>query len=155
MSTHTDLAKLLDEQDDQILPAFKAIDSQTMIYADGGWTLKDIIVHITVWDEQGVNALLAYLKGQTYPVISEDLDTFNNRTVQERKHLSAEDAYAFWQATRDKIKDAVERMSPEQIESKFQLPWGEEGNVSALVKGLIWHANEHYQEVLEIVERAA
>ncbi len=114
MSIQTDLAQLLDEQEDQILPDFKAIDSATIIYADGNWTLKDVIAHLTVWNEQGLNALLASLIGRSYPVMSEDLDAFNNRTVQERRNLSEEEVYDSWARARNNIKTTVSAMSSGQ-----------------------------------------
>ncbi|HHJ06928.1 MAG TPA: ClbS/DfsB family four-helix bundle protein [Anaerolineae bacterium] len=153
MSIQTDLAQLLDEQEEQILPDFKAIDSATIIYADGNWTLKDVIAHLTVWNEQGLNALLASLIGRSYPVMSEDLDAFNNRTVQERRNLSEEEVYDSWARARNNIKTTVSAMSSGQLETEFQLPWGQKGTAVEVVKGLIGHADEHYEDVMDVINQ--
>jgi len=147
-----ELIKLLDETRAQTLSVFEEMDGDAIIYPDGNWTLKDVIVHLTIWEEEGVNALLGLVEGKTSPppfASAEELDTFNNQGVQKRRHLSLEQVYADFQATRNRMKALLNDIPADDFSRPFPLPWFEEGTVSTMLRSLVQHEQEHVRQAQE------
>lgn len=151
-----ELIKLLDENRAQTLAVFEEVDGATVIYPDGNWTLKDVIVHLTVWEEEGVNALLGIAEEKPYPppvTSQEELEAFNNRQVQQRRHLSLEQAYSDFQSTRNRLKALLNDLSAEDFSQSFAFPWYGEGTVSDMLHGLVQHEQRHVRHVQQPEKR--
>lgn len=55
------------------------------------WTIKDIIAHVTSWEEESLNALPLILAGERtprYSVLYGGIDAFNARTTERNRKLS-------------------------------------------------------------------
>ena len=62
------------------------IDPDKEIYPD--WTIKNLLAHMTGWDDATIDSLRAHLIGRPpslHAILS--LDEYNNSTVSSRKHL--------------------------------------------------------------------
>ena len=59
----------------------------------GAWSVKDILAHVTVWEEEALTHLPAVMAGRTPPryAASGGIDAFNARTMAARQALSLPD----------------------------------------------------------------
>lgn len=138
---------------------FGELNPNALVYADGPWTVTDIISHLTIWEEEFLKGLQAHQAGQSYLTEMPDLEgedaglnAFNARTVGERKHLSYEQALEQWATVRQQIKDVLVSLTPEQIAAPMVAPWGgEAASPVAQTGGCIWHEGHHLKETLAAV----
>ena len=57
----------------------------------GAWSVRDILAHVTTWEEEALKHLPLILKGGTpprYSVVYGGLDVFNARTMEQKRNLS-------------------------------------------------------------------
>ena len=57
----------------------------------GAWSVRDILTHVTTWEEEALKHLPLILKGGTpprYSVLYGGIDAFNARTTEEKRSLS-------------------------------------------------------------------
>jgi hypothetical protein len=59
----------------------------------GDWSVKDLLAHITVWEEEALTHLPAVMAGRTPPryAASGGIDAFNARTMAAKQPLSLPD----------------------------------------------------------------
>lgn len=151
-----DLINQLDEIRAKTLPVFCQLEGSLMIYPEGGWRLMDVINHLAVWEEEVVATLQDYREGKERPAIDASQrtveDEFNHRHFEARRQWSEQEVYASWEKARNRLKEALNQLSPEQFTAELLFPWGERGTMGRMIRGLIWHEQEHYKEVMKVVE---
>ncbi len=140
---------------------FGALDPNALVYADGPWTVTNIISHLTIWEEEFLKGLQSHQAGQGYltemPAVENEegeaaLNAFNGRTVGERKQLSYEQALEQWANVRQQIKATLASLTPEQIAAPMVAPWGgDAASPVAQTGGCIWHEGHHLKETLAAV----
>lgn len=137
---------------------FGALEPTAVVYADGPWTVTNIICHLTIWEEEFLKGLQAHQAGQGYltemPNLEGEaaLNAFNGRTVAERNQLSYEQALEQWNNVRQQIKATLESFTPEQLAAPMIAPWGGEAAAPvAQTGGCIWHEGHHLKETLAAV----
>ncbi|XSG76492.1 DinB family protein [Herpetosiphon llansteffanensis] len=138
---------------------FGELDPNALVYADGPWTVTNIISHLTIWEEEFLKGLQAHQAGQSYLTEMPDLEgedaglnAFNARTVGERKQLSYEQALAQWASVRQQIKTTLASLTPEQIAAPMVAPWGgDAASPVAQTGGCLWHEGHHLKETLDAV----
>jgi len=57
----------------------------------GNWSVRDILAHVTTWEEEALKHLPSILRGETpprYATTYGGIDAFNARTTEAKKHLS-------------------------------------------------------------------
>ena len=57
----------------------------------GAWSVRDIVAHVTTWDEEALTHLPLILTSGTpprYSVVYGGIDAFNARMTEEKRHLS-------------------------------------------------------------------
>ena len=132
--------------------ALEGVEPDAIIFAETdttqAWTVKDLIGHITVWEEELLKSWQAHLEGQTY-VVEGDEDAFNNQQVTLRKGIPYAQVLGAWRETRSKIVDAIVQMTPEQLIEEWTLAWHERGTASTVVAGLVWHENLHINDIVK------
>ena len=84
------LVESLTELHNSILAALEGIDMEMFVYKDSGWRVRDIIGHISTWDQEIANSLQAYKAGNEYltPDLDEEEIEFNENEVMKQKKLS-------------------------------------------------------------------
>jgi hypothetical protein len=122
------------------------IDPQKEIYP--GWTIKDMLAHITGWDDATIDSLRAHVAGRT-PATPADrgIDEYNIRTVTSRKDLDYSHVLNEWRLTRQVMRTIVEQMPEEKFFEPLVAPWGEKGSVTYLVETFRDHEEEHFQDI--------
>ena len=112
------------------------IDPTRDIYP--GWTLRQMLAHLTGWDENTIATLTA-LQDPEAPQASaaEDFDEFNARTVSSREGMDFAAIVQEWRSTRNKLVTLLRGMPDESYHKTLVASWGETLSVPDLVQ-VLW-----------------
>lgn len=141
------LIQQLDTTRTETETVLQSLDPSTVIYTD--WTIKDIIGHLTAWEQATITSLQAHAEGGESclpPNLSEN--DYNHLNVARRKHFSLEKILQEWADTREWLKQALEELPAPQLEKPMLYPWGERGSVANLIQEMIDHEIEHRNDIL-------
>ena len=114
------------------------------------WTVKDLVGHITTWEEEMLKSWLAHLEGKVHTVDGDE-DLFNNDKVILSRDSSYEQILENWHTVRAKVVEAISQATPQQLEEEFTLAWDERGTLALAVKGLVWHEDLHINDIAQAV----
>jgi hypothetical protein len=81
----------------------------------GAWSVRDILAHVTTWEEEALKHLPLILKGGTpprYSVAYGGIDAFNARTTEEKRGLSLSEVREQLAATHNRLLELI-RSAPE------------------------------------------
>ena len=141
----------MDSRRAKAVEAVAGIDPNAVIHPESGWRVKDLIAHLTAWEEEAATSLESYNNSKPYhfPYPRAHIDIFNDKIYQARKDLNIERIMAEWKTARERLKAAVRAVPAEKFAGLFEAPW-EEGLVSAtqLVKGMGIHEKLHIGEIV-------
>jgi len=85
----------------------------------GEWSVRDIIAHVTWWDEEALKHLPAVLAGKPLPRYSRTyggIDAFNALTVGRKRALSVVDVLRARDDTHHRLVELVQHASPALLE---------------------------------------
>jgi hypothetical protein len=112
------------------------------IYA--GWTIKELLAHMSGWDDVIIEALRAHARGEPVsPTVSTGINAYNARIVSTREGLSLEHVIQEWRATRQALLRALKDLPDEKFNLALTFPWGETGTVAYLIEIFIEHEEDH------------
>jgi len=142
------LLQRLDETRAKIEELLPKVDPKKEIYP--GWTIKDLLAHITGWDDATIDSLRAHVAGRV-PAIPADrgINEYNARTVSTRQDLDYEHILGEWRLTRQVLRTIIEQMPDDKFSNPLIVPWGEKGTVTFLVDIFREHEEEHVHDILE------
>jgi len=85
----------------------------------GGWSVKDLIVHVSVWEEEALRHLPVIAAGGTPPryATSGGIDAFNARILEERRELPLRDALDRLDQTHRRLVDLIRSAPADQLRS--------------------------------------
>ncbi len=130
---------------ENILPE---IDVHKEIYP--GWNIKDLLAHMSGWDEVVVDALRAYLDDRQTPAAPiHSLDQFNDSSVSSRKDMDFEQVISEWRLTRQQLCKVIEQLPESKLSSPVAVPWGGKPTVTDLVDIFYEHEESHTQDILD------
>jgi len=92
-------------------------DRMTSARPGGGWSVKDIIVHVRAWEEEALKYLPAIEKGERLPRYKDlygGIDAFNALTYEAHKDLPLETALANLEDTHKRLIQYLESV-PEEL----------------------------------------
>ncbi|RME87935.1 MAG: hypothetical protein D6770_08120 [Anaerolineae bacterium] len=148
------LLRRLTESHESLRATLEGVDLETVVYADSGWRIRDIIGHIATWDREIAKALRAFLAGEVYltPDIGDDESAFNEQAVAAQRQLSTQQILSEWEGARAEFKAAIEAIPPERFPGDMLYPWGDErGDIAGLVETMIKHDAEHRADILHAI----
>ena len=79
------------------------------------------------------------------------IDSYNAATVTERETLPYEHVLQEWETTRAILLQLLEDLPEEKMHATFVFPWGDIGDVPALLRIFIDHELEHALEIDRIL----
>ncbi len=136
------------ESIEQILPT---IDPDQEIYP--GWTIKEMLAHMTGWDDATIDSLRAHVVGRPPSVDAiRSLDEYNERTVTTRHDLEYEQVLREWRLTRQVLRTLIEKIPDEKFLEPLIVPWGEKATLTFLVEMFREHEEEHAQDIRKWME---
>ena len=84
----------------------------------GEWSVKDILAHVTTWEEEALKSLPIIERGerpQRYSVLYGGIDAFNAQMAEEKQALTLEQVMANLRATHQRLLELVRNAPEEQI----------------------------------------
>jgi len=130
----------------------------TKIGVIGDWSIKDILAHITAWQDR----LLAWLhaaKHNEEPTISgpdseEEMDRLNEQFYKENKSRPLADVLGDFRSSYLQIVEAVQAMPEEDLIDSHRFAWLNGDSLRQLVAGDTYdHYEEHRQQIEEWLAR--
>ena len=141
----------LDETREIIEKILPTIDVTHEIYP--GWTMKDMLAHMTGWDDAIIDSLQAHVVDRPPSVAAiRSLDEYNDLTVTSRKDLNYEQVLKEWRLTRQVLRTIIEQMTPDKFLEPLVVPWGEKTTVAFLVEMFRDHEEEHTADIKKWLE---
>jgi len=95
--------------------------------AVGTWSIRDIMGHITTWEEEGLKYLPLILDGKTTPSYDQygGIDTFNKQQVTKKRELSLRQIKQNLNTTHQLLLDRLSGIPDDAINSLFEKWFGE------------------------------
>src|SRR5438093_9640406 len=93
----------------------------------GAWSVRDILAHVTTWEEEALKHLPLILEGGTpprYSVQHGGIDAFNARMTEQKRSLSLSEVRAQLAATHGRLVDFIQSAPEHQLigETRFRHP---------------------------------
>ncbi len=126
------------------------VDLQSPVYKDSGWRVKDIIGHISAWNQEAAQSLRTHRSGSEYliPNLDDTEVEYNARAVHQRREMSGQQILTEWQQSSGELKQAIQDMPINMFPGDMLYPWGEErGTIAKLIEFMIEHSVEHRVEI--------
>lgn len=137
----------------QLNAALDKITAQTEIYPS--WKLKQVMDHITGWDELVISALHAYQQGDTPARSVMNIDQYNAGSVSARRALTLEQSHQAFDATRQEVIQTLCELPAAMLSQKFNTPWGGQCTISSIVRIFVSHEQEHAKQIEEVLIKPA
>lgn len=153
MDTKIDvLISKMEQSRAQLNAAIAKIAPQADIYPS--WKLKQVLDHITGWDELTISSIRAYSKQEALPMtVKHGINQFNAESVEARKSLSLEQSRQAYDVMRQQGLQSLREMPTEMLSQRFQAPWGGMCTIASVVKIFVGHEIEHAKQIEEILEK--
>ena len=84
----------------------------------GAWSVRDIIAHVTTWEEEALKHLPLVLMGKRpprYSVTYGGIDAFNARTTEEKKKLSLVEVLGRQEDVHHRLIELIEGVPEDQL----------------------------------------
>jgi hypothetical protein len=147
-----DLTALLSEIDQirtDMGEVVQEIARELLIYP--GWTIKELISHITAWEIVIHKAIQAFLAGDPpYFLQEQDFDIFNHEAVDYRSSWTMDQVLQEWKDVREELKNTIQKLRETDLPVEMVLPWGSERTVSELIEIIGEHEGEHMEDAKKI-----
>ncbi|MBM3152204.1 MAG: DinB family protein [Chloroflexi bacterium] len=153
MDERQELLQRLDEARARVLSFLPQIESLPGREIYPGWTVKEMLAHMTGWDDAVIASLRAHLSGREPGTPAErGIDDYNARTVETREALDYPHIRREWEATRLVLKEIIQAMPDDKFTRPLVLPWGPVGTVTDLLNIFVHHEHEHAGQLEEWVK---
>ena len=123
-------------------------EEMTQVRAEGVWTIKDVLGHITSWEETCLEPLRRYADGGPYDVqVIEDYLAWNDVQAARKRDVPLDAILGELAAVRQGLAEAASRLSARQWEQRVPFAWGGEGTIADTLEGLHEHEMEHVRHI--------
>ena len=120
--------------------------------ANEGWSAKDTLAHLSSIEARSRSSWELVLAGRPWPADAPDLDTYNARSVEERRGWSAQDLIAELERTGEETRRFVERLQPEDLDRQWVHPTRGQMTLETLVQIIPRHLRAHGAEIKAAAE---
>jgi hypothetical protein len=116
------------------------------------WKVKQLMDHITGWDQLVYVTLLAYSQGDD-PVmkVSDGIDHFNAESVSARKDISLEQSRQDYDSARRNVIQILRQLPAEMLTKRYPAPWGGTCTVAGIVGIFVEHEQEHARQIEVVI----
>ena len=123
-------------------------EEMTQVQVEGVWTVKDVIGHITSWEEAVLRPLRRYADGNPFGTdVIKDYLAWNDEQAALKQDVPLDAILDKATAIREELVATANRLSAEQWEQDVPFPWGGTGTVAKALRGLKEHEMEHVRAV--------
>jgi hypothetical protein len=121
------LLKRLDKAWEELRESYTGLSEEELMkpVVTGNWSVKDIIAHVTSWEEEALKHLPLILRGgkpPRYSVTYSGIDAFNALTTEQRKNLSLSEVLRQRDETHLRLIKFIKSVPEDQIfkETRFR-----------------------------------
>src|SRR5256885_3031367 len=121
---------------------------------DGGWSIKDTLAHITVWEQRFIGASKAVARGEEpdWPEgggTQELTDQMNQRDFEASRDRALDDVVCGSRSSHAQMRRFVDRLNDDDLTNPDRWPWTRGHPLIAFVSS---NADEHYREHAGAIE---
>jgi Protein of unknown function (DUF1706) len=155
----TETLQRLKDSREAFLKAIDGLTDEAMVEPGvvGEWSLRDLFVHLTLWEAELVTTLYYVKLGRKPPagtVTSESMDQKNARWHAENKDRPLERARTDFAAVRQQTLRRVRALTQAEIDHAEKLTWLEGAPLEKWIASDTYeHEAEHLQQIREWRER--
>lgn len=151
MGKREEILQAYEESRAAMMAQLDEIDRNRKIYPL--WTIREIIAHLSGWDDAAIAFLSALIKGEIPPTPAmRGMDVYNSETVSTREGLSYDHILREYINTRERLLSLISTVSEEVFTKKDTLPWGGSGTFEDITRIFSPHEIEHADDVKRIIE---
>lgn len=146
--SHNDFLDVLDTLDEQLMLEPKTI---------GNWSIKDLLMHLTLWETQLITLLFQVRNGQKPTTVH-----FSNQSdddINERWHIEYQDrdlvnVLEDYYGIRDQTIRRVQEFSANDLFDSNRYPWAKGHALWEWIAGSSYeHEKEHLEELKQLLVR--
>jgi hypothetical protein len=134
------------------LATLEKVDMEMPVYKETGWRVRDIVGHISTWDQEIAKSLNAYQAGSEYLTLNLDEEEieFNESAVIKQGKLSTKQIIKDYKLVFAEFCKAIQEITDDRFPGDLLYPWGNErGEITTLVDYMIEHGIEHRDEIIK------
>ena len=138
---------------------FASLDEAQMTTAgaDGGWSIKEILAHITAWHYRLLDRIGAIMRNEEPALLisgasDEEIDRLNAQFYEENKARPLNEILSELRASHLQVVESVRAMTDEDLTDPQRFAWMGGDPFWKLVAGDTY---EHYQEHMESIKELA
>ncbi len=147
------LLQLMDDTRAKIEGLLPQIDNSKEIYP--GWTIRELLAHVTGWDEVSIDTLRAHSNDQIFSGRKiRNLNQFNANSISARAGLEFIQILEEWRSTRQVLRKLIEEFPEKKFNSPFPVPWGGKSTLTDMMEMFCEHEESHTQDVQQWLQHA-
>ena len=118
------------------------------------WCLKQLMDHITGWDELLASSFCAHSRGDP-PIMLADrgIDKYTDGSITARKEISLEGSQKAYDEAPLEVLETLHKMPPDKRNQKFLSLWGNLCSIASDLKIFISHGRDHAADLEERVKQ--
>jgi hypothetical protein len=158
--TKTELLQALEDSRQELIEMLEALPEEalTLPVRKDGWTIKDILAHLTNWEGQNVTLLFQAQRGTARPSTAhfgtETFDAVNQRWFEASQQRSLDMIWQDWIGVRKQVIRRVGELSEKDLTDPSRFPWMKGKPLFELIlTDTIEHEEEHADEIREWLEQ--
>ena len=129
-------------------------DIGLIVHADSGWTVKDLVGHLSTWEAIAADCIEAANRGLAFSNPDYErlgVHGYNHMHYERRRDWAWPMILQEWQHERTRLKQAILATSPADWAALIIPPWGGGEPVATreqIAKGMGQHEKRHLEEIL-------
>lgn len=138
---------------EEITALWRGVDEAELLRRPGpqeDWSVKDLIAHLTYWEQHMINNVKMLLKGESPEYVSDNLDAINARVFEDNKDRSLADIQADYERSLGEVIAQIEAMSEDDIYNPQKFTWTKGESLVPMIAGDTY---EHYQDHIDDVRK--
>jgi hypothetical protein len=134
----------LDDSRAQALIVLEEATLSSVIYPKTGWTVKDVLAHLTIWEVEVATSIHHFAQGKSYMIVNfRGRQPFNERMYLQYRDTPYAVIFSDWIAVRSGLKSAIRKTPVDRLTKPLSAPWEDQLTMEQLVESVITHESEH------------
>ena len=130
------------------IQAFLAtVSPDTVVHPDTGWTVKDVIAHMTDWNWQMLKSCAAGLHGGSYQITPFIHELHNWQAYRAALTLPWKAVHGEWLASHATVRSLAGGWTDAHMATKVIAPWGAPSSVGELIGDISRQLEDHWPEL--------
>jgi hypothetical protein len=150
-TTKQDLIQKLKDSRDKLHQVIQDADINKIIYHDGGWRARDIMLNIAYWEFEGAKSLNAFADNSEYvvPNFYERQNEINKETFLKFKDQDYSDLELYFDKGREELISALNRFSDNDLSKEVMAFYGGKTSIVEFIDVLIDHEQAHLADIVK------